>query len=759
MNKSSPLKLLRQALKKHHHRALVILSGSSSWQNLLLQNLWEERESVLWLTETDENPLSQQSSARIKNMPTKQLAHLLGQEVDSVVFNVVDGLNANALGISAGMIRAGGLLILLTPETAKWQTLVNPDNQRFLSSPYQIDQALPYFTEHLIQQWQQSDSTSTVWLSEQQNEQQNEQALQNFLQTYQNSPPPAQIKLPTNCQLSAITAIHSVAFGHRKRPLVVSADRGRGKSSLLGLSAIKCLIEGKDHIVLTASRLDQAKMAITHALQALAEHIGVHKQQPNRIQFHYQGQLKVFEFIAPDQLILQPSKADLVMVDEAAHLPTPLLTQLLERHHRMVFATTLHGYEGSGRGFELRFKKTLNQLTPDWKNIHLKEAIRWSENDPLEQAINQALLLSPMDHADHADQEGKEGKEGKEEMEQLATQLTSSDLDLKLIETASLLANPEQLHALFDLLVQAHYQTSPNDLQQLLNAPNLKIITAQVDQKLVGVMLCVEEGKTLYQGKRLHGHLTPQLLIKNYATPDFMMLSSWRVMRIAVSPKIQRHGIGKELLNYLQQIAQAAKIDYLSSSFGASDELLPFWFAQNYKPLHIGIKRDKSSGCHNLLVAKALTSMAQQAIACNQRAFQAQFPHILIESLPYLSAGMSLAILKSFRFSTLKPQFEEAANLYKNSERHYESISGLLWEWSIRNPAILALANVEEQAVWCDKVLKKQDWKTVADTYQLAGRHGVESVMQAMLNRVLTTQPELMALGSYKIKSNFGKPQ
>jgi len=51
---------------------------------------------------------------------------------------------------------------------------------------------------------------------------------------------------------------------------------------------------------------------------------------------------------------------------------------------------------------------------------------------------------------------------------------------------------PSTITWLFELLVQAHYQTVPRP-QQLL-CPNLRVLVKQ-DQLLVGVVLCVEEGK------------------------------------------------------------------------------------------------------------------------------------------------------------------------------------------------------------------------------------------------------------------------
>ncbi|MGM0542202.1 MAG: hypothetical protein ACQEQR_07185, partial [Pseudomonadota bacterium] len=57
--------------------------------------------------------------------------------------------------------------------------------------------------------------------------------------------------------------------------------------------------------------------------------------------------------------------------------------------------------------------------------------------------------------------------------------------------------------------------------------------------------------------------------------------------------------------------------------------------------------------------------------------------------------------------------------------------------WSIRNPQTLTQANEHQQAVWVDKVLKKQNWQDVAQHNRLPGRKGVEKVMQEMLTELL----------------------
>ena len=98
-------------------------------------------------------------------------------------------------------------------------------------------------------------------------------------------------------------------------------------------------------------------------------------------------------FLPPDLLARAGPPADLLLVDEAAGIPAPLLQALLRRYPRIVFSSTVHGYEGTGRGFEIRFRKILDRLTPDWRALTLTTPIRWASDDPIEALAARALLL------------------------------------------------------------------------------------------------------------------------------------------------------------------------------------------------------------------------------------------------------------------------------------------------------------------------------------------------------------------------------
>ena len=64
-------------------------------------------------------------------------------------------------------------------------------------------------------------------------------------------------------------SICKVAQGHRNRPLVLTADRGRGKSSALGIAAAKLMQTSVKTICLTAPHIHTVEQVFTHIKRLL----------------------------------------------------------------------------------------------------------------------------------------------------------------------------------------------------------------------------------------------------------------------------------------------------------------------------------------------------------------------------------------------------------------------------------------------------------------------------------------------------------
>ncbi|MCV5638947.1 hypothetical protein OFN49_29125, partial [Escherichia coli] len=70
-------------------------------------------------------------------------------------------------------------------------------------------------------------------------------------------------------QEHAISLIEKVVTGHRKRPLILTADRGRGKTSALGIACASLLQQKPLRILITAPSIKAVEPVYQHALRLL----------------------------------------------------------------------------------------------------------------------------------------------------------------------------------------------------------------------------------------------------------------------------------------------------------------------------------------------------------------------------------------------------------------------------------------------------------------------------------------------------------
>ena len=150
-------------------------------------------------------------------IPANKFQTLLGQEFDSIVFDAFSGLELNALAAISGTLRGGGTFYLLTPPLAIWANYPDPAYQRFLPYPYTTADVQGHFLQRFIRLLTQWDryTLPSYYVTETQQE-------------------------------DVVEAISQLS-----QPLILLADRGRGKSAALGLAASRLIAQGKT-VLLTA---------------------------------------------------------------------------------------------------------------------------------------------------------------------------------------------------------------------------------------------------------------------------------------------------------------------------------------------------------------------------------------------------------------------------------------------------------------------------------------------------------------------------
>lgn len=652
----------RHAYQKLRWRLPIWLAGSELYTQQQLSALEPEAVSY-WL--------GQQAPAGFTLLSAKQKQQWLGTECNVLVVDARHAVDWDLVAASSGCLKAGGLWLFVTEQPDLWRQQPNPAAKRVL--PYPLDAtAYTGLFEHF-------------WLEQ--------LSEQRWVKLIEGSPtvmpllpeviasPQAQLPYRTAEQQQAVAAIHKVVTGHRRRPLVLTAHRGRGKSSALGLAAAQLVQQGKTDILLTGP----SPVAMQTAFFIAADLLNL-PYQPDQNQL-LNGTIR---FVPVDVLLAEKQQNTVILVDEAAAIPTPQLQQLTDLYSRLVFATTEHGYEGTGRGFQLRFQSYLQQHCPGFQKLHLHQPIRYQSDDPLEQLIFKGFLLEQTDSVITAPLQPK-----------------ASSYPIK-----DLLLQPQKLQQIFSLLSLAHYQTDVMDLWALLDNPALKLYTLEQDQQVIACALISFEGgleaelaSAVAHGKRrVQGHLLAQSLAFHCLQPQLAEQKMARIQRIVVHPLVQSQGLGSQLLSFVLQDLLGQQY-LIGTSFGATLALAKFWQKAGFIPVKLSHQNEQASN-----EASVLMLYGEQF-----RALQQQFSRQLYWQLAdkQRSLDPALALLWAQPPSIeITPQQSTELQLFQAELRPFELIETHLLCWFN-----LYYAKVEHQTalLLIQRLWQKHEWQQISE--------------------------------------------
>lgn len=262
-----------------------------------------------------------------------------------------------------------------------------------------------------------------------------------------------------------------------------------------------------------------------------------------------------------------------MVIDEAAAIPLPLVKNLIGPY--LVFmASTVNGYEGTGRSLSLKLIQQLRELarpsasgkkteengvapakkkgsaallagtgslSRSLKEIKLEEPIRYGRGDPVEKWLNTLLCLDATIVSLRDTIQGCPHP---------------SQCDLFLVDRDTLFsfhpASELFLQRMMALYVASHYKNSPNDLQLMSDAPGhalfvllppLKESDTGLPEPLVVIQVALEGRiskesvlNSLGRGVKASGDLVPWTISQQFQDDEFASLSGARVVRIAVHP-------------------------------------------------------------------------------------------------------------------------------------------------------------------------------------------------------------------------------
>lgn len=406
-----------------------------------------------------------------------------------------------------------------------------------------------------------------------------------------------------------LTFTEAIAEKTLRSTVTLTAARGRGKSAAMGVAVAAAVAYGYSNIFITSPSPENLKTLfefIFKGFDALgyadhADYSIIQSTNPDfnkaivRVNIHRQHR-QTIQYIRPqDAHVL--GQAELVVIDEAAAIPLPLVRKLMGPY--LVFmASTINGYEGTGRSLSLKLIKQLReqsrsasatnggteladrstgraakseefQAARKLREITLAEPIRYGRGDSVEKWLNKLLCL------DATLPKAKSNSQGCPDPSQCELLVVNRDTLFSFHPVSE--AFLQQMVALY---VASHYKNSPDDLQLMSDAPahELFVLVApnvEGSGKLPEPLCVIQvslEGKisrqsvlnSLSRGQRPSGDLIPWLVSQQFQDEDFASLSGARVVRIATNPEYVSMGYGTKALELL--------VDYYEGRFASLSE-------------------------------------------------------------------------------------------------------------------------------------------------------------------------------------------
>ncbi|PFX32054.1 Polycomb protein l(1)G0020 [Stylophora pistillata] len=491
---------------------------------------------------------------------------ILGNTYGMCVLQDFEALTPNLLARTVETVEGGGLIVLLLRtmsslqqlytlamdvhsryRTESHQDVVGRFNERFILSLTSnkncmvIDDQLNILpiSSHTL------SITALPPKSKEESMNANEIELKSLKESLQDTQPVGGI---VNCchtldQAKAVLKfIEAISEKTLRSTVTLTAARGRGKSAALGLSLASAVAFGYSNMFVTSpspenlhtlfefvfkgfDALEFQEMCSSYKRELTInannvcnkqqEHLDYELVQSTNPEFNkavvrvniFRDHRQTIQYIHPSDAH-KLGQAELVVIDEAAAIPLPLVKELMGPY--LVFlSSTVNGYEGTGRSLSLKLIQQLreqsttrgpsnkgNSSTPLGRSLH-------------EITLNESIRYAPGD------------------------------------------------------------ENTPNDLQLLSDAPahHIFCLLGPVDpaQNTLPEVYCVLqvclEGdisrssimSSLSRGKRASGDLIPWTISQQFNDHDFAGLSGGRIVRIASHPDFQGMGYGRRAMNLLIQ--------------------------------------------------------------------------------------------------------------------------------------------------------------------------------------------------------------
>ncbi|MEB3787569.1 MAG: tRNA(Met) cytidine acetyltransferase TmcA [Desulfurococcales archaeon] len=660
----------------------------------------------------------------------------LGTTFQALVLDLTNDLKPNDVGRLVGVVEGGGFIILQAPPWDEWDTRLTLFKRNLLIPGY--DEPRHVFITWFKRKLLEHDTNIFVYDADRGELLSGKPEQPSKAYARKSIQPPKKSMFPQELYTLALTqdqvnVIHRLEELYdkppkgKKRAIVVTADRGRGKSCAVGIGLIGLAynlgrIKPRARILVTAPSLSNVQSLMQLALKA-AETLGLNPKPKKKRNMIVEIQGKGFSLEYWEPAVIPRLQGDIVAVDEASGIHVPLLHKIWRSHRRLVFAATIHGYEGAGRGFNIRFLKALKE-DPNTilDHVEMSEPIRYGPGDPVEKWLFDVLLL-----------DAEPAVLDEEDLEDIR----EKNLEYLRLDPEWLFSpeGEETLRQLFGIYVLAHYRNEPDDLGMIADAPHHSVRAARTKRggKIVSAVQVAEEGgldeetiDRLLRGEKIAGNIIPDRMLKHSRIRDYGRMKGWRIVRIATHPEVQGKGIGSWILDRVYEESVERGHDWLGSGFGVNEQLLRFWLRNGFYSLHLSPDRNPVSGEYTTLVIKPIKDKAAKAVTISSREYKKRLLESLHDTYRDLETDVALQMLEQpppgiepgYR-PRLTPIQLDRLWVYNWGPMTYEAATDVILElvraYFLMEPEARPRLSREEELLIIAKVLQGKDWQEVAD--------------------------------------------
>jgi len=659
---------LLDRLEDNRQRQLVSLQGAASWCDEGLAALRELEPALRLVSNRHCEP---------EAVAFDKAAACLGGEARLVVLDLFGGFDADVLCIAGGLVRAGGVLVLMSPPPSRW----NIELDRYAC--WQDGRRSPraYFVEYFFAELRRQTDIGLLLTPR-------SAARRPWLPRLQPTP---LVDGRTPEQARILEQLQAWLRGRRRGIALISAARGRGKSTCLGMLAETLAADGS--LLVTARSRQTAAVLL--------------RQSPGA------------RFVAPDRLLRETPAARLLIVDEAAAIPLSMLRRLAHCYPLLVMATTSDGYEGTGQGFMLRFVAEFGAT--ELAQYRIEQPVRWCQGDRLETWLDDCLL------------QRRDSIFGDSPSQPVC------GCRLRVVDNPGTPRKRPLLREIYALLRSAHYRTRPSDLRMLMENPDQLLVVAQLRSRVIGVALLNIEGgfdaalaEAVFLGRRRpRGHLLAQMLTAQAGCRGFAGYRGLRVQRIAVDPSCRRQGLGRRLLERAARAGAALGLDYLGASFALDAGTADFWRRTGFRLVHVSYAPGKSSGDNSVAVLRPIGDAVQPAIEQLRLRVQLQLPTWMTQFLQTLDAGQVAALLRLADFGIAAGEQErDEIEAFTAGNRGFELCFASLQKYVMDR---IAQSAADPDPLLIEKAVQNRSWETCTRDAGSEGRKQLQKRLRGLV--------------------------